>query len=88
MKIFDVNTSFLKQQFLEFPDVLYRDQPLWTVQLGQDIEQAFSVNVYSRSEKEHAFRWLVYDDLNRPSGRIAAFPNREDGWGAFGFLSA
>jgi GNAT superfamily N-acetyltransferase len=77
MKVFEVNTNNTEKQFLEFSNILYRDDPNRSLPLGSDVAQVFDSSKNSLLQKGKAKRWLVYDNYNLPAGRIAAFYNHE-----------
>ena len=88
MKIFEVNSNNMITQFLNVPVDLYKKNPNWTIQLGSDIEHAFIPEYNSLLSDGNAKRWLIYDEWNKPVGRIAGFYNKSeiDYRGAFGFF--
>ena len=63
----------LKRMFLEFPVSLYASDPNWIRPLDQDIEVIFDPNKNIHFKKGEAIRWILFDENQRPIGRVAAF---------------
>ena len=63
----------LKRMFLEFPVSLYASDPNWIRPLDQDIEVIFDPNKNIHLKKGEAVRWILFDENQKPIGRVAAF---------------
>ena len=61
--------------FLDMPTAIYQDDPVWVRPWDNDIESVFSPEKNPLFERGEAIRWMLYDEKNRPAGRIAAFYN-------------
>ncbi len=77
MNIIPVTDAKTARQFLELPLGLYRNDPNWIRPLDKDVTDVFD------EKKNKAFRfgkiqrWLLFDNDNKPVGRIAAFYNKK-----------
>jgi hypothetical protein len=73
MQIIEINSVKDREEFVNLPRRLYKDDPFWASPLDTTIESVFDKG------KNHAFghgeatRWLLKDDNNITIGRIAAF---------------
>ena len=65
--------KILKRMFLEFPVSLYASDPNWIRPLDQDIEVIFDPNKNFHLKKGEAIRWILFDEIQNPIGRVAAF---------------
>ena len=63
----------LKRMFLEFPVSLYASDPNWIRPLDQDIEVIFDPNKNIHLKKGEVIRWILFDENQKPIGRVAAF---------------
>lgn len=88
MRIFEVNTPALEKMFLDIPFAIYKGCSQWRSQLGKDITAVFDRSRNGKYINGDAARWIILDENNHPSGRIAAFYFLRDGisLGQFGFF--
>jgi GNAT superfamily N-acetyltransferase len=73
MKIIRVTGRKTKKDFLRTAKIIYKDDKTWVCPLNNDIEAIFDPAknpFFSHGETE---RWLLTDDKNNLTGRIAAF---------------
>lgn len=75
MKIVEVNSKSLIQEFLLFPVKLYKNDSKWIRPLDKDIEQVFDREKNKTFRHGDAIRWILVDDQNKTIGRVAAFVN-------------
>ena len=68
-----VGDKGLKRMFLEFPVSLYASDPNWIRPLDQDIEVIFDPNKNIHLKKGEVIRWILFDENQKPIGRVAAF---------------
>jgi hypothetical protein len=73
MKIIRVNDRKTKKDFITTAKVIYKDDKTWICPLDNDIKAIFdpAKNTYYRHGE--AERWILVDDKNNLTGRIAAF---------------
>jgi len=77
MYLVPVSDKALEKQFLEVPLIIYRNDPNFIRPLDHDVTDVFS------TEKNKAFRfgtcarWILKDDNDALTGRIAAFVNKK-----------
>lgn len=62
--------------FIDFPLVLYKNDPCFISPLQDEIKKIFNPATNSFFQHGHCTRWLLYDD-KKTIGRIAAFINLE-----------
>ncbi len=88
MRIFEVNTPALEKMFLDIPFAIYKGNKRWRSQLGSDVTAVFDRNRNGKFLNGDAARWIILDENNNPSGRIAAFYFKREGkaLGQFGFF--
>lgn len=86
----ELATEADRRAFLDFPDLIYADDPHWIRPLDKDIESVFDPTKNKAFRHGEASRWLLLDDGGQPLGRIAAFVNRryvqEQPTGGIGFF--
>ncbi|MBL7962552.1 MAG: hypothetical protein JNM31_01795 [Flavobacteriales bacterium] len=75
------------RDWMELPWQIYRNDANWIPHLRQDIEKVFDPerNKLLRKGKgpggvDNCIRWVLYDALEQPMGRIAAFINHKTAW--------
>jgi hypothetical protein len=73
MKITEVRTKQDAEEFVNFPKELYKDDPYWICQLDSSVESVFDPSKNHTFGHGEAIRWILKDDLNKTTGRIAAF---------------
>lgn len=76
MIISEVKTKKDRQEFIDFPKWLYRNDPDWICPLDDEIERIFDPSKNHSFEHGVATRWILRDDENRIIGRVAAFIDR------------
>lgn len=73
MNLIRITDKKTRQEFLDVPKILYRNDNNWVCPLDKDIESIFDPGgnlYYSHGEAE---RWIMKDDHGNLMGRIAAF---------------
>lgn len=73
MKLVEVTDKTTRQEFLEVPKILYKNDPNWTCPLDMEIENIFNPDRNSCFKNGDAIRWILKDDNGSLTGRIAAF---------------
>lgn len=88
MRIFEVNNPALEKMFLDIPFAIYKGNTQWRSQIGGDVTAVFDRKRNGKFRNGDAARWILLDENNNPSGRIAAFYYLRDGktLGQFGFF--
>lgn len=77
MKIVKVDSRKSEKEFLNFPRMLYRNDPNHVLTFDSEIRKAFDRNVNPYFTHGDAARWIVVNDMNQTVGRIAAFFDRD-----------
>lgn len=75
--IAEVKTKAHINDFLRVPHFIYYNNPNWISHLDNDIEAVFDAGKNKFFEFGIASRWVLYDDNNKPIGRVAAFINEQ-----------
>ena len=73
MQIIEVITKQDKEEFLNFPKVLYKGDPHWVCPLDSGIESVFNRGRNHAFKHGEAVRWILKNDDHYTIGRIAAF---------------
>jgi len=73
MILTEVGDKTSRQEFLNVPKVLYKDDPFWTCPLDVEIENIFAPEKNGCFRNGEAIRWILKDDQGNLKGRIAAF---------------
>lgn len=76
MKLKEVISAADKREFLEFPALIYKNDPEWIRPLDKDIEQVFDPKKNKAYRHGELIRWLLFDN-EKIIGRIAAFVNKK-----------
>lgn len=76
MKIVEVLTPADKKEFHDFPKRLYKDDPYWVCPLDTMVEGVFDPVVNNTFKNGEAIRWILVDDSDKTTGRVAAFIDR------------
>ena len=76
MIISEVKTEKDREEFIDFPKWLYRNDPDWICPLDDEIERIFDPSRNHSFEHGVATRWILRNDENRIIGRVAAFIDR------------
>jgi hypothetical protein len=77
MKIVEVATKALEQEFLMLPVRLYKNEPHWIRPLDKDILTVFDKQKNKAFRHGECQRWLLYSDDNEVIGRVSAFVNQK-----------
>jgi hypothetical protein len=77
MKIVEVATKALEQEFLMLPVRLYKNEPHWIRPLDKDILTVFDKQKNKAFRHGECKRWLLYSDDNEVIGRVSAFVNQK-----------
>ncbi len=72
----EVKSSKDIKEFLDFPAMLYKDDPNWIRPLDQDVEAVFSPAKNKLFRNGAAIRWLLKTKQGKTIGRMAAFYNQ------------
>lgn len=75
MKIDEVTTKQLAEEFIELPKYLYKHDPNYISPLDKDIHSVFDPKLNNFHSHGICKRWIAKDDSGKPAGRIAAFIN-------------
>ena len=75
MRINEVDNIKSREEFLDLPELLYKDDPNWISPLHDDIAAVFDPGRNILFQNGVCKRWLLYDEAGKPIGRIAAFIN-------------
>jgi hypothetical protein len=76
MKVIEVKTNTEKEEFINFPKRLYKDDPFWVCQLDSALESVFDINKNHAFGHGEAIRWILKSDDGLTIGRIASFIDR------------
>jgi len=74
--LIEVSNRHQRKAFLDFVDVVYRDDPHYVRPLDREVEAIFDPAKNSFFTHGEACRWLLINDESRVIGRVAAFINR------------
>src|SRR5688572_6203952 len=77
MKIVEVATKELEQEFLMLPVRLYKNDPHWIRPLDKDILTVFDKQKNKAFRHGECQRWLLYGENNEVIGRVSAFVNQK-----------
>lgn len=75
MKLAEVKNSKGVKDFTRLPFSIYKNDPNWIPHLKQEIEEIFDRDKNPYFKHGDCTRWVLYDDANKPIGRVAAFIN-------------
>lgn len=78
MKIVELADQQIKRTFLDFPKWLYKDDPNWVAPLDVEIEALFDPKQNPLLKNGSAKRWVLFDEKEKPIGRISAFFDGEE----------
>jgi len=73
MKLVEIKSKADRREFLQFPKVLYKDDPAWVCPLDSETESVFDPRSNPVFRHGEATRWILKDDDGKTIGRIAAF---------------
>lgn len=78
MQILEVKTEKDKILFLKIAVEIYKNDTNWIRPLDKDINEVFDPNKNKFLKRgNECCRWLLFDDDNKPIGRVAAFVNKQ-----------
>jgi hypothetical protein len=90
MKIVVVDSPSKEKMFLEFPRVIYRNDPNYIRPLDKDIEEVFDVKKNKFFRHGNCERWLIQNSEGDYVARLAVFVNKkygqEQATGGIGFF--
>ncbi|GAB3814362.1 hypothetical protein [Pontibacter rugosus] len=75
MKLIEVTTPELAQQFIMVQVRLYKKDPNYIRPLDKDIDNVFDPKKNKLLRNSEAIRWILQDDKGKSIGRVAAFVN-------------
>ncbi|MBN2744691.1 MAG: GNAT family N-acetyltransferase [Marinilabiliaceae bacterium] len=81
MIIQEVNTTSLKETFLNLVDIIYKSDPNYIRPLDVMIDEIFNPTTNPLFANGEATRFVLFDAAMHPIGRIAAFINRNKAYG-------
>ena len=76
MTILEVKNKHAKKAFLDVPRIIYREDDTWVCPFDKEINSIFDPKKNVYFQHGEASRWLLYDDLGKLIGRVAAFIDR------------
>ncbi len=82
MTVTQVQTKADRKTFRDVARTLYKNDPVWVCPLDNDIEAVFDPAKNNFHKHGKITRWILFDDDNKPIGRIAAFVNDEKAYKA------
>lgn len=77
MKIVEVNDRKSATRFIDFPRILYKNDPDWICPLDRDIEAVFNPRLNNFFNNGTCSRWILKNEKENIIGRIAAFINND-----------
>lgn len=77
MKVKRISKNKYDNEWLEVTTRIYADDPNWYTPYERDSIGLFSPITNSHFNHGMIIRWILYDDKNKPAGRIAAFINNK-----------
>ena len=75
MKTIEVADKWSRNEFLNLPFLIYKDDPNWVCPLLNDIESIFNPKKNNFFNFGKCTRWILVDETGKTIGRIAAFIN-------------
>lgn len=76
MKITRVTDRKTRKKFLDAARIIYKNDPVWACPFNNEIEAIFNPEKNPYYKHGEADRWILEDDNNNLTGRIAAFVDR------------
>lgn len=73
MQLVEVNNKATRQEFLEFPRVIYKNDENWIEPIQAEIEGIFNPSENKLFKNGKVKRWILTNKKNETIGRIAAF---------------
>lgn len=77
MKLVEVNSRLTENDFIQLPKTIYRNDRNWICPLEQEVRNIFLPATNSFFSHGACTRWVLYNDVQKPIGRIAAFINHK-----------
>src|ERR1700722_3059267 len=77
MKLAEVKDKKGVKDFTQIPFFIYKNDPNWVPHITQEIEEVFNRDKNPYFTHGDCIRWVLYDDDNKPIGRVAAFINNK-----------
>jgi hypothetical protein len=77
MKLVEVKDKSTIKDFTQIPFSIYKNDPNWIPHITQEIEEVFNRNENPYFTHGDCIRWVLYDNSNKPIGRVAAFINNK-----------
>lgn len=77
MTITEVKAKADKKAFLNVARIIYKTDPVWVCPLDNDVEAVFDPEKNSFHKHGKVTRWILRDEHNNLTGRIAAFINED-----------
>ncbi|MFW6042976.1 MAG: GNAT family N-acetyltransferase [Marinilabiliaceae bacterium] len=81
MQIAEVKTKKQRRQFLDVVDAIYKNDENYVRPLDMSIEKIFDPATNDFFQHGEAVRFLLYDEKEKPVGRVAAFVNKKKAYG-------
>ena len=75
MKLVEVKDKKTVSDFTKLPFSIYKNDPNWIPHITQEIEEIFDRDKNPYFKHGDCIRWVLYNDANKPIGRVAAFIN-------------
>ena len=73
MRIVEVANKKTRKAFHNAARLIYKDDDTWVCPLDKEIESIFDPTFNSFFKHGEATRWVLFDDNNNLTGRVAAF---------------
>jgi hypothetical protein len=80
MKIITVTDRKTRKKFLDAARAIYKNDPNWVCPFDNEIEGIFDPGKNTYFKHGEAERWILEDDKNNVTGRIAAFIDKNLAW--------
>lgn len=77
MHIIPVTNLQTRKEFLQVPQLIYKNDTNWICPLDQDVEKTFDAEKNPFFNHGHCTRWIMKDNAGNLTGRIAAFINEK-----------
>lgn len=77
MKLIQVRNKVTERDFLELPEIIYKNDTQWVSHLDRDIKMVFDRERNGYFKHGEAVRWVLYNEQKKPIGRVAAFIDHE-----------
>jgi hypothetical protein len=80
MQIIKVTDRKTKKKFLDTARVIYKDDKAWVCPLDKEIEAIFDPKKNPYFKHGEVERWILVDENNKLTGRVAAFIDKNLAW--------